>query len=300
MNRTIYFDLKFAMGSHAITVAITDHFFTDSADVDTIMHSHSHPGFELQYITEGKGFVRSDNQKYRIKKGSYVIMAPNLLHVLQSSTETPLRRVTFLFYISKPLEEKKKNNVDEERKVVDILTGIPDICVIEDGSALYESFQRIGKEIMEKKLGYLEKLKGMFESLLIDVARDVTDLPVLDRIPLPADMDENRAQFIEDYFNANYNKSCRRRDLAAMLYLSEKQLERILKRLYQKSFRELLLESRMSMSDYFLAEGKMSMNEIAICLGYSSVNAFGYAYKKHYGTTAGVKRKLLGDNNTPE
>ncbi len=291
-GRKVYFDLKLPLGDRTATVALTDHFLTDDVDLGTTRYPHSHPGWELQLCTRGEGVIQTEHASFPFREGDVALISPNLPHsILPRPGGEPSGRVTFLFFLSHKTRGRQKEDSGELSRVADALEALPPVLVIPEADGLRRSLGELREEVQLRRLAYMDKLQAAFLALFIDLARAAADFPPPSRPPRPTDVDENRAQYIEDYFNRSFASGCSRRELAQRLYLSESQLERILKRLYGRPFRELLLELRMETAEHLLRTTTLPLSEIAAQVGYSTVNAFHYAYRRRYGETPAKRRK---------
>ena len=67
-------------------------------------------------------------------------------------------------------------------------------------------------------------------------------------------------------------------------------LSRLLVKLIEKTFSELLLDSRMRKAKLFLENTPLSNEKIAELLGYKNASNFYRAYKSYYGTTPRVTK----------
>lgn len=294
MDQPLYFDTKIKLCGRSITIAVTEHFLVDTLCKGKHLHYHAHPGYELQYITGGEGHIRVEGEIYPISAGEVLLIPPNLRHtVLWEGTH--LRRITFLFFPS------EGDGSREDAYFTQALRGVTGYLSTHSLTEAEHLIGQLQQELQHRDPLYLQRVNALFTAFMIDLVRYLYSAPQPECAPLPEalprDVDENRAQQIEDYLTAHYTGSGSSVELASQLYMSERQLERILNRLYGKPFRQLVLEMRMDMANYLLEETSLSMEQIAEQLGYSSVNAFYLAYRKIAGFPPGQKRKKSRENS---
>lgn len=86
---------------------------------------------------------------------------------------------------------------------------------------------------------------------------------------------------IHEFFQNNYSREVRLADLAAALFLSERQTERLVIEHTGRSFRDELTATRVAMAERLLADTDMSQGEIASYVGYKSYAGFWKAVRKY-------------------
>ncbi len=93
------------------------------------------------------------------------------------------------------------------------------------------------------------------------------------------------ANIIDQYISAHYAHSVHLSDLARELFLSQKQVSRILQKEYGCSFSELLTRHRLSAACMLLRYTELEIAEIAAQVGYEYENYFYTVFRKAYGIT---------------
>lgn len=287
----LYYDEQFVLGGKTVTVAITDHFMDEALFLP--LRYHSHAGYEIQLISGGYGSVLMEESEYRVDAGDLILIAPDCKHKMNLGQEQCLRRITFLFFLSGEEETDAESQyllgpflkTRSFLKVPDMLDSLPEIAIIQ-------------KELSERAPCFRLRIRTALTGLFVAMARAFSaQMQPAERLKAsyPTDVDKNRAQLIEDYLHNEIYRDLSCAQMAKNLNLSQRQLERILQKLYRKNFRTLRLELRMDTANALLEEGSLTMEEIADKLGYSSVPAFYTAYRNFYGMTPG-KRKRTSKN----
>ena len=90
---------------------------------------------------------------------------------------------------------------------------------------------------------------------------------------------------IEAYVQKNYAEKINLSTLAGELYLSTKQVSRIIKKEYDCTFSELINRKRMSAACMLLKNTDMKISDIIKQLNYTSENYFYVLFKKYYGVS---------------
>jgi len=282
-----YYDEQFELGGKNVTVAIADHFLDETFILP--LRYHSHAGYEVQLISGGSGSVLMDDGVYAVETGDLVLIRPECKHKMDLGEGQCLRRITFLFFLSG--EEKTDA---ESRYLLAPFEQAPAFLKVPHMVDRLPEIPIIQKELAEQQPCFRLRIRTAMIGLFIAMARAFdAQLCYAGSVKnvYPTDVDKNRAQKIEDILH-NYeyqNMTCS--EIAKKLNLSQRQLERILQKLYHKDFRTLRLELRMDTANALLEEGSLTMEEIAEKLGYSSVPAFYAAYRKFYGMPPGKYKK---------
>lgn len=90
---------------------------------------------------------------------------------------------------------------------------------------------------------------------------------------------------IDVYIAAHYCENITLSDLAAELYLCEKQISRIIRKGYGCSLSEVVNRRRLAVASMLLRYTNMSIKEISSNVGYEYENYFFTLFKKEYGMT---------------
>ena len=85
-------------------------------------------------------------------------------------------------------------------------------------------------------------------------------------------------------------------DLARLLHMSRRQLNRILQQHYGMSFREKCMRARMDYSAWILRTTHHRIEDIAAMVNYSTESSFYSSFKKYFGMTPKKYRDLYSEN----
>jgi len=282
--KQMYFDSRFSLGGRSVTVAITNHFM-DETFYQTLRY-HSHAGYEVQLILSGSGAIQVGMDRYTVEEGDLVLVKPECRHKMVLTSPDAMTRITFLFFVS-----GETPNDTESRYIWDAFETAPVFSKVPDMVGKLPEIPVLQRELRKQSSCYLIRVKAMLQSLFISMARAFSRISEDQIKPISTDEDKNRAQQIEDFLHNDLFQDMTCAEMAKTLNLSQRQLERILQKLYKKNFRTLRLELRMDTANALLEEGSLTMEEIAEKLGYSSVPAFYAAYRKFYGMPPGKYKK---------
>lgn len=96
---------------------------------------------------------------------------------------------------------------------------------------------------------------------------------------------------IEDYIHDNYTSSIHISNIAELLYISPKQVTRIIKRAYNCTLSELINTHRVMVACMLLTRTNMKIEEISASIGYEYPHRFFQNFKKIYGITPAQYRR---------
>lgn len=221
---------------------------------------HTHPSFELVCVETDAGM-------------EFVITPPLVEHL--AVVAPPQNTCSMLFSFPQSNVKGICSHLCQLRKQITI----PDTF---DGAARIRSIRAC---VSDTRPSAREQIAAELRLFFVCLARTIE----------PAESDgsngvqtvqEERIALLENYFNIRLkDPNCSKKDLAAHIGVSERQLTRILEETYHSSFSAILLDSRMSLAEALLASGVYSVCEVAERVGYGSVANFQRVYRKYFGVT---------------
>ena len=90
---------------------------------------------------------------------------------------------------------------------------------------------------------------------------------------------------IEVFINRNINKKITLKDVSKSIFLSEKQISRIIEREYGCTFSELLAEKRLAIAEVLLKTTDMKISDIASQTFHGTESYFYTVFKNKYGVS---------------
>ena len=243
---------------------------------------HFHPFFEIHFIVAGQYRINlSDNMPNNemiVYSDDIIIVPPEMKHsIIPVGDAGTYERTSFWVDFGK-LANKNKSSF-----ILNAFTDIRDIVIINQFSELIKMINTVRCEIEHKKTYYLEFVKNEIINIMILICRNINQYTGGHLAVSTAK--KNIIVSIKNYINANYSGKCTLKKLSNELYMSERQLSQLVRKYYSRSFRQLLLETRMSMANYLIKENNMAFCEVAVKTGYGSIEAFYHSYSKFYGMT---------------
>lgn len=169
-----------------------------------------------------------------------------------------------------------------------------------DGRAMLESFVRAGcrpvadmggidcfaralGEADGQKTGYYSMVRSLAAMILTLAARAFDGGRASGRAPMWAEPDDVRFRQIEQFVRDNVGGPIADGDLAAFLYISTRQLGRIMRRQTGRSTQQYVRWVKLGMARQMLRGTDAGIGEIAARLGFASIYYFSQFFKREEG-----------------
>lgn len=241
---------------------------------------HCHRFYELHVMLEGSCAYRAGNSQFLLSAGQYCLFAPGVYHAHQDEGLPFVRSVLLL---------NSESYAEALGKQLEIKTDGAPVFIGEAGEMV-----PICKMRMEKKESpefYTQEIRRLLHELLLALM-----LSSMEKSSEGANSTQQpyyqRELIIDDFFHNYFYLSAGEPYLAQRLGVSCRQLDRILKKSYGKSFREKQMESRMEIACDLLCSGSKTVQEISECVGYSTPSNFVVAFRRFVGMTPTEYRKF--------
>ena len=240
------------------------------------LHSstHSHKSYEFHISIEGTSELNSDLCSISLKQSQACIIAPNVLHNFVPTTERHLGS-SFCFSFER-INKYTKSNLYE--KVTKSFESVTHITKIDFAEHYLNDLKSILTEFYIKKTFSQIRIKTMFLLFILSLADEL--LPGVGEnanilVPnLNKSEKDIRRVVIEDYISQNLDRELSLKSLSGILYLSEKQTERIFEQEFGMPFKKYILNVRFNEAIYYLSNTDMPMQNIASLVGYKTYNGF--------------------------
>jgi transcriptional regulator GlxA family with amidase domain len=159
---------------------------------------------------------------------------------------------------------------------------------IVDGPALSDTAQLIPASTGQFSR---EQIRALLALLLVQLANLLS--PAQKAQPKETSLDTGRVACIDDYINRCFAQNAGEEELAALLGLSRRQLDRVMHRHYGMGFREKVGQIRLDVACDLLRRASLSVEQVALRVGYSTASNFTVFFKRHLGQTPSEYRKSL-------
>ncbi|MBZ9689817.1 AraC family transcriptional regulator [Clostridium estertheticum] len=234
---------------------------------------HYHTFFELHIIPQGKGFINIEGTDFDVKARQLYITAPYVKHIQLSNAKDPMSEYCLKFELS-ILNNLQINNSAAKKEITmlkDMLSRTYPFA-FEDTFETRSKFQQVFFEVKHRNLGYQLKIQILITDIIIDVLRTVSS--TIGSIPkyavLKKSLQQERIERIEKFIKNNFMNSISLKDLSSFLFLSTRQINRIMEKELSLTFHAYLLNERFKFAIEQLEETSLSIEEISYKSGFSS------------------------------
>lgn len=253
------------------------------------LHTHAHA--ELFSCLEGSFPLQTENGLLMVAAGDIVIVPPNFPHHKLPSTKGTVWHCLDFICVGR----RRAGCSDLQKPLLSLCNG-DFLLVARDAAALCAAIAKIADQKSETQ-PLLPALR------LTTVLLELSALPVqkIGRgdtpMHLPATAvedvtDINRLVRLDYLLNGCFtNQELSVRLAAKLLFVSERQLERITKKEYGKPFRRALCDRRLEAAEQMLLETDWSIMRVAEAVGFSTKAAFCRAFANKHGVSAAEYKK---------
>lgn len=191
------------------------------------MHSHAKNCYELHFITGGKGKLITESGEYMLQSGDFFITGPCVNHSQITDLEDKTQDVFVTIQAKNIKNANKLSSLFLETSFY--------FCRNFDMNTAKELL----KENTQKQLDYQSSVSALCKKLMCEIIRKIAPKNSSFEEEVQ-DLNEKRFIIIEQAFL--YDKGLTLSQLAEKIGLCERQTQRLLKKHYNKTFREIMRE----------------------------------------------------------
>ena len=258
---------------------------TDDEDECILYDLHSHISAEIFACGSGEITLSTKNKNVTLNGGDIAVVPPGVLHCMLSEGENAEKTV-INFICNKRADKNARDLYADflpfiDSKSIWIYRGRHDAC------ACVSEIERLGKS----RSKVLPALKAV--GLLIDIL-DNPDEKYLDTAEgknTNGNYDIQRMMELDCLIGNSYMEGLTMKEIADKLYISSRQLDRIVQKRYGKTLHKVVMEKRMSVAEQLLLTTDMTVEEIGSAVGFSSSAGFYREFLRAYGVTPAVYKK---------
>ena len=276
--------------------SILDMGFELCFEMSPTLHNHSY--YELLFAAEGSFFIRlSDGSKINLDEGDFCLIPPSVYHSTCPNDEGSKKLGLRFRY-------EKSPHITDNGSVYGIfhktMTSCKDAVLIRGQKDMSFLFTSLRRELIENRIAKQEFVITILNQLYLLLLRKINDFgksSVLQNDSDYCDELELRRVGLESYFEQYFDQPVTEEHLASKMHLSKRQVSRILQKIYQKSFRQLLIDMRINQATQLLKSTELSLDDISVRVGYTSLSGFCSAFYNVHGMTPGRYRQQNIDNS---
>ncbi|RXZ81197.1 AraC family transcriptional regulator [Paenibacillaceae bacterium] len=258
---------------------------------------HTHDFWEICYVWEGSGFHYIGNQVLRVKKGDLFLLETGVSHIFRPASQSTRNGLIV------------GNCIFNEQVLAMLSTGLSfpfkpfSLDRFRPGQQGWKQFQekadefadlfdKLYREYNERKQGYECMVYSLLLQLLLLLERQAatqlssaTDDLDSNHIPGLSNAYRTRLDDALSYITKHLSTPLTLSQLAAHMQLSDRQVQRLLRRFTGRTFTEMLQSQRMKQSRLLLQQTDFAIADIAPMVGYQDLKHFHRLFKSSTGMT---------------
>lgn len=238
---------------------------------------HSHTGYEIHIVTEGKQIYEIYGNAYTVGRGSFLLIPPRVRHRIVSS-DAGARKYSLSFGVQSDTDSPILHFAARPvcRKCTD---------------SILEACERVNKEFcLAKGLSSALVECGVFEILIL-----VLRLAGFDEGSGTCEVSETdaRLELARKYIRDNVEQNLSVSDVSSYCYISEKQLTRLFLASEGVPVGEYIRKRRALRIEELLLDKTFSLEQISRIMNFNNEYYFNSFFKREYGMPPGEYRKTL-------
>lgn len=264
---------------------------------------HNHAAYEIQVILSGSGNLILDEMEQKLESSTIHIIGPNIFHSIMTDPVQPVTRSTVRFTFRDTYENDHWYPSAETNQIKSALSGLT-YCQLSNKARnenILQLIRQICSEIETPSLGSYTNVQSLFAQIVIAIVRMISlDREMSVEFPMPSKVKDDLRSNIIDGFFMSYRQNLTIEMLANQLSLSTKQVNRLIHKHFQTTFKQKLLNTRVEVAKDLLRTTDMSVERIAEEVGYTSENYFYQLFQQKTGMTPSEYRaRIQNDSGVP-
>jgi len=232
--------------------------------------AHAHKNYELHYIYEGQGKITLGNNAFTVSSGQFYICPPYIDH----SQATLAGHVMKEYCIECDIACPKNECSEEANALLQTVARSLYYCYNEQHGFLKYNFELLDRMFRDTSAQAVAGTDFMTKSILLSTIMGMLTFVRIENGAQDQTLDRNdinykRASAILNYLEANYKKDITLTECARIFALSEKQINRILKKVFDNTFHALKVQTRANVAVRLIQTTEDPLEFIAGEAGFS-------------------------------
>jgi len=257
--------------------------------------THEHAWYEFHCVKKGSVEIKTDNKTYIIKANEALFIPPHTYHNTNAMVEN-----TQYVGLGFELSCNKKSTQEQLYQSLTSVFSTSDCIKLTKCRKLIDTSHELLSYANEGHSPDRCRFHNMLTTFLFQLHDKLRETNVLE--PLSDDNADDEGpdlrNYLIDYLTSNKINNITLEELSQKMYLNKKQINRIVKKRYNMTFKQKQIRFRIENAKKHLAETSLSVDEIAALVGYTNLTSFYKAFRKIVGVTPKVYRdQMLADKN---
>ena len=268
MNSPNYMDLQLQFAGTTLNLRMGPNHYQDRRTWN--MGRHSNEEFEIHILLSGSCDLELGNQDIHFYTAKAMLIAPGTFHGPHNLSDD-FERFCFSFM---PTRQEYTQQLIDQVRTVSICSLPPEAIAI----------CRLILGEMNENLPYMEDVVRAFFIQLLTIIFRRTHVEFSNRT-VPVNTATWRTTIIDQFFSPWPNAFGTEDELAAMLNISRRQLNRVLLQNYGMGYRQKMLQARMEYAANLLHTTNHKIGQIGVLVGYTAESSFYKAFQSYYNMT---------------
>ena len=244
------------------------------------MTPHTHAYHELFACTAGEMIICTEQGEISLRAGDLAVIPANLRHVSRVTSEGGAYKAVGMRFIRRPCGACH-----------DLLGRLNALCGVQARGlpSLCASVAALAEHS-----GADDCVPALRLTLLLCELADKTGGACTETAPALSDRDLKRAARLDYFINTGFMNRLTAEYVASQLFVSPRQLSRLVRKRYGMSLRQAVTKKRVSVAAEMLRKDDLPAAEIALAVGFGSVHSFYRAFAEEYGLSPQEYRRREG------
>lgn len=280
-----YNRIEFSIGNTDFQVLLPPNLYLEPRNWN--IYQHFHLFCECHFLKQGKAKLTTESDSSVLEPGHFCVIPSRLRHGIET-LEEPTRKISFYVTLS-----QNKNDTNNTYTWYKQVFASDKLFTTSKLTPYFETLYELAPHIAITDFISRTKMECLFTMAFLDLLEKTEEVTLLEESDTKIEYEDELMLKIEAFMIEHFSPNAQPEDLAQYLCLSQRQTERLLKRLFNKTFMEIKTETRIEKAKDMIACHILSLKEIAEELGYSSYNSFYKNFKQSTGLSPDEYRDSL-------
>ena len=264
--------IDFSIGNTDFQVLFTENLYLEPNVWN--VYQHFHLFCECHFLKSGQAMLQIGSKEHLLDAVAFCIIPSRLRHGFRTLRE-PASKISFYITLS-----QNKNNENDTFTWYNNIFSSEQPFITQNNISYFKSIYEMAPYIASADFIQKTKMTYLFSMAFLELLEEAEELALFGNPHMPVGYEEEMILKIESFMVENFSPDAQPEDLSEYLCLGQRQTERLLKRLFNKSFLEIKNETRIEKAKEMIAQKENSLKDIAEKLGYSNYTNFYKNFKQ--------------------
>ena len=247
-------------------------------DIDSVQHAHL--WFEAQILVSGRVDINIGDTVRSVDAGQVLLVQPGVYHRTSNCAQTADTKRYIYNFEMRP-ENKNKSDISIYNRMQSMLYGSESYVL--DGNKAALIMASLADTVQEDVPWRENKQESLLQMVLYTL---LEQLPDVGGAKDDEAYDAHLAHIVlGEYLQSPQIENETLDSLSRKVYLSKKQINRILQMRYNTTFKQIQIQARIENAKAYLTRSTFTVEKIAELTGYNNLTNFYSTFKKIVGCT---------------